>query len=248
MGNSPHEPGKAWFTTTHWSVVLAARDQSMPQAEDALQQLCQSYWYPLYAFFRRQNSSPQDAEDLVQGFFQRLLKKNYLDSVDQTKGKFRSFLLASAKHYMADARKYATRQKRGGSKLTLSLDVSIAEDRYQHEPADSVTAETLFDLRWALTLLDEVMKQLEHEYERTEKQKLFTRLQPFLLGDSVNQTYREAGQSLKLTEGAVKVAVHRMRVRYQSLLREKVAQTVASREQVDEEIDHLIAILRSTAS
>jgi RNA polymerase sigma factor (sigma-70 family) len=248
MEPTPHETrlrdGQPWFATTHWSVVLTAREDALPQAEEALERLCQTYWYPLYAFFRRQGCSPHDAEDLVQGFFHRLLEKKFLEAVDRRKGKFRSFLLAAAKHYLADARKHDTRQKRGGTNRALSLDVALAENRYRHEPADTVTAETLFDRRWALTLLDEAMDRLEGEHKRIGKEALFARLQPFLLGDAVGVTYREVASSLQMSEGAVKVAVHRLRARYQSLLREQVAQTVASSEEVDEEIDHLVEVLR----
>jgi DNA-directed RNA polymerase specialized sigma24 family protein len=172
--SSPSAQG-GWFATTHWSIVLTARDPACPQAADALEKLCRSYWYPLYAFVRRQGHDENSAKDLTQGFFARLLEKNYLAQVKQDKGKFRSFLLASLKHYMADERDKERAQKRGGGQVLLSLDETVGEDRYRAEPVDVMDAEKLYERRWALTLLDQARERLKDEFLKAGKSHLYER-------------------------------------------------------------------------
>src|SRR2546430_9901540 len=161
--NSPHA-STHWFATTHWSVVLAARQQTSPEAGEALESLCRAYWYPLYAFIRRRGYDSHDAQDLTQGFFTRLLEKNYLAQADREKGRFRSFLLAALKHFLSDEQDRARAQKRGGGQALISLDEQTAEGRYRLEPADVMSAEKLFERRWALTLLEQARTRLCDEY------------------------------------------------------------------------------------
>jgi RNA polymerase sigma factor (sigma-70 family) len=239
--SSSGNPGH--FETTHWSVVLAAADAGDTCGRESLARLCRIYWYPLYAFVRRQGHGPHDAQDLTQGFFARLLEKNYLGDVDSAKGKFRSFLLAALKHFVCNewARKNAL--KRGGGCTILPLDGDAAETRYQREPQDQSTSEKLFEKRWALTLLHEVLQRLEDEYRATGKQALFDELQSSLTGDRNAPAYAEIAARLGTTEGAVKVAAHRLRSRYRELLRDEIAQTVADPAEIDDEIRQLFAAL-----
>lgn len=232
-----------YFATTHWSVIASARQSGSPQALAALEQLCQTYWYPLYAFVRREGHSPHDAQDLTQEFFARLLEKNYLDDVDRGKGKFRSFLLAALKHFLANEWDRRNAQKRGGSKIHLSIDAQSAETRYRLEPADPQNAEKFFERRWALTLLDQVLEHLRSEAVTAGKADDFDQLKISLTVDKQSVPYSELAGRLRLTEGAVKVAVHRLRQRYRELLRAEIARTVSRPEDVDEEIRHLFAVL-----
>lgn len=233
-------PGARQFVTTRWSVVLAAGRDST-QAHDALEHLCRVYWYPLYAYVRRQGHSPEDAQDLTQSFFAKLIAKHYLGDVDRSKGKFRSFLLASLKHFLANEWDKARAQKRGGGQTVVSLD---AETRYGLEPSDEASADKIYERRWALTLLDEVLKRLRDEYAADRKGKLFEELKETLTAGKSEVGYAEIGMRLGMSEGAVKVAVHRLRQRYRDLLRAEVAETVASPEEVDEEIRALFAAVR----
>jgi RNA polymerase sigma-70 factor (ECF subfamily) len=232
--------GGDWFTTTHWSVVLAAGQTASPQSEAALEELCRTYWYPLYAFARRQGSSPEDAQDLTQGFFARFLEKNYLDQVQRGKGKFRCFLLASLKHFLADERDKARALKRGGGKSLLSLDDDAAEGRYRLEPVDKMDAEKLFERRWTLTLLEEAGRRLKQEYAEAGKSELYDRLKVLESGDSNAPRYSEVATLLGLTDSGVKTAVFRMRQRYRELVRAEVANTVENPSEVDEELRYLI--------
>jgi RNA polymerase sigma-70 factor (ECF subfamily) len=228
------------FAETQWSIIRAARGDS-DRAASALEQLCRRYWYPLYAFVRRRGHTAEDAQDLTQGFFARLLEKDWLDQVDPSKGKFRSFLLASMKHFLANARDHAQAVKRGGGRTTLSLDADTAESRYANEPFDSLTPERIYDRRWALTLLEQVMASLREEYVLGGKQSLFEHLKPVLVAQAA--PYAEIGRDLKMSEGAVKVAAHRLRQRYREILRTQVAQTVASPEELEEELRDLLKAL-----
>jgi RNA polymerase sigma-70 factor (ECF subfamily) len=239
---SPSEQG-GWFTTTHWSIVLTARDPACPQAADALEKLCRSYWYPLYAFVRRQGHDESSAKDLTQGFFARLLEKNFLAQVDQDRGKFRSFLLASLKHYMADERDKERAQKRGGGQIPLSLDETVGEDRYRAEPVDVMDAEKLYERRWALTLLDQAKERLKKEYLTAGKSQMYARLQAFDVGGGDNPAYADVAVDIGLSESGLRTAIFRMRQRYRELVREEVAQTVRSQQEVDEEIRHLIVVV-----
>jgi RNA polymerase sigma factor (sigma-70 family) len=230
------------FATTHWSLVLAARDRADPGARDALASLCALYWYPLYAYVRRRGRRADEAHDLTQEFFARLLAKDFLAGVDRSKGRFRSFLLAAFNHFLANERDHARAKKRGGGRAVLSLDAADAEGRYRAEPADGLTPENLFERRWALTLLQEVMARLRADYDAKAKGRLFDRLRGFLVGEK-GAGYREVADELGLSEGAVKVAVHRLRQRYRELLHEEIGRTVATPEEIEEEIRELFAAL-----
>ena len=237
--------GAGGFARTHWSVVLAAgrSDQDSVRARDALEKLCRAYWFPIYAFVRRHGRSPHDAQDLTQEFFARLLEKNYLAGADRAKGRFRSFLLGAVKHFLANEWDKARAQKRGGGKSPVPIDFSSAETSFGVEPADQWTAEKMFDRRWALALLEQVLRRLRDDYVRDGKEKLFEQLKPTLTEASRSVPYAEIAARLGSTEGAVKVAVHRLRQRYRDILRAEIAQTVAGPEEVEDEIRNLFAAL-----
>lgn len=242
MPNQP-EHG-AHFFTTQWSLVVRAGDLANPAAQAALETLCGRYWFPLYAYVRREGYGMHDAQDLTQAFFARFLEKDYLHDVDPSRGRFRSFLLASLRHFLANARDHAKAAKRGGGRTALSLDFSQAEDRYLHEPASDWTAEKLFHRRWAVEMLHAVMERLQAEWATPEKRAFFLAVQAFLSDVAPTRTYGDVAEELGMTEGAVKTAVHRMRRRYRELLREEIAQTVSDPEEVDEEIQQLFGALQ----
>ena len=231
------------FVTTHWSVVLTAGRNDTTRAHDALARLCQTYWHPLYAYVRRVGNSPHDAQDLTQEFFARLLEKNYLAAADESRGRFRSFLLAALKHFLANEWDKARAQKRGGGQIPISIDVGAAETSCHFEPADTTTADKIYERRWALTLLDHVLRRLREEYVRDGKQKLFEQLKPTLTEASRSVAYAEIARRLDTTEGAVKVAVHRLRQRYREILRAEIAETVAGPDEVEDELRNLFAAL-----
>jgi len=233
------------FATTHWSVVLAARETDAPQAAAALEKLCRTYWYPLYAYLRRRGYGEHDAQDLTQGFFAHLFERDWLHGVARDKGRFRSFLLASLNYFLADQRDRANAQKRGGGQPTISFDAREAEERYRLEPVDERSPDKLFERRWAMTLLDQVLARLGQEFADAGKRELFNRLQPFLVEGTGEKTYAETAREGGMTEEALKKAVQRMRRRYHQLFREEIAQTVASPEEVEEELRHLCAVLGS---
>jgi RNA polymerase sigma-70 factor (ECF subfamily) len=239
---SPALSGQAWFATTHWSVVLAAGQSTDAQASEALEQLCRTYWYPLYAYVRREGSSATDAQDLTQEFFARLLEKNYLAQVERQKGKFRSFLLAALRHFLADQRDRARAVKRGGGADCLSLDAQTAEGRYRLEPVDRMDAEKIYERRWAMTLLEQALTRLRDENVAAGKTELFERLRDFVAGES-DVSCGEAAAQLALTESAVKSALHRLRQRYRELVREEVAHTVADPAEIDTELRYLITVM-----
>ncbi len=228
------------FNATRWSVVLAA-GRGTSEARGALEQLCEIYWYPLYAFVRRQRRGPEDAADLTQSFFAKLLEHQWLDGVAREKGKFRSFLLAAMKHFLANERDRAQAQKRGGGRTLVSLDAQSAESRYATEPRDTRTAERIFDRRWALTLLEQVLTRLRNEMAAGGKSELFDQLKPTLTGQTPPLAH--IAEKLHMTEGAVKVAAHRLRRRYRELIREEVAQTVDDEKDVDDELRDLMSAL-----
>ena len=236
-------PAATNFTTTHWSVVLASADWDSPQSAAALEQLCRAYWYPLYAFVRRQGHNPHDAEDLLQSFFACFLEKQFLNDVDRAKGRFRSFLLAALKHFLADEWDKAKTHKRGGAVQFLSLEEGVAEGRYWEEPASDLTAEKLYEQRWACTLLERVMDRLEADSAEAGKRHFFEGLKPFLVGESRSVSYAELAARFGVSEAALKMKVQRLRHRYQRLLREEIAQTVASPEEVEDEIRYLFQVL-----
>jgi RNA polymerase sigma-70 factor (ECF subfamily) len=229
--------------TTHWSVVLTAGRSDTTRARDALAKLCQSYWYPLYAYARRRGYSPADAEDLTQGFFERLLEQNWIADADRTRGRFRTFLLSAMTHFLADEWDRARAQKRGGGVPLLPLEFDTAETRYSREPADHATPEQHFERRWAMTLLEQVLVRLQNEYQQDGKADLFALLNPCLVGDRAAQPYADLAKRLGATEGAVKSAVHRMRQRYRQVLRDEIANTVAGPAEVEAELRHLFAVL-----
>jgi len=243
---SPASSGNANFATTHWSLVVAAAKDSSPQARAALAELCGNYWYVVYAFVRRRGKQVDDARDLTQEFFTRLLEKDYLESADRERGRFRTFLLTAVSHFLSNELERACAQKRGGNVTTLSLDFDRGEERYQREPADHWTAEKIFDRRWALTLLDQAVTQLKQEYSNSGKGVLFGEIKVFLTGDTGAPTYEEPAARLAMTPGAVKVAVHRLRQKYRESLRQLIAQTVAAEDDIDSELHVLLAALRGS--
>src|SRR5437870_1594059 len=231
------------FATTHWSVVLAARDRGDLRASQSLETLCRVYWYPIYAYVRRCGYDATEAEDLTQEFFFRLLDKNYLAQVDPGKGRFRSFLLVAIKHFLSNERDRARAVKRGGRVTFVSVDEINAEGRYQHEPAMHLSPEKLFEQRWALALLEQVLAKLRGDFAAKGKEALFDELKVYLTGSKKFLTYSEQAARLGMTEAAVKMTVQRMRKRYAELLREEIAHTVARPDEVQDEIRHLFAIL-----
>ena len=248
MADSPNtssNPSKdSGFATTHWSVVMAAGTGHSPQAADALEQLCRTYWYPLYAFVRRHVAEAHDAEDLTQEFFTRFLAKEYFGRADPALGRFRSFLLACLKNFLAEQLRQARRLKRGGGQTVISWDSRTAEERYRLEPADPVTPEQVYDRRWALTLLETVLARLTAEQSAAGKEQVFAQLKDHLWGEGRETGYAEMAARLGMTEGAVKVTVHRLRRRFRDLLREEVAHTVAADAEIDEELRHLVRVIR----
>jgi len=222
---------------------LARRDDTV-RAEPALAELCRNYWYPLYVYVRRMGRSPQDAQDLTQEFFARLIEKRWLDRAEQSRGRFRSFLLATFKHFLAAEWHRERAAKRGGGQPALSLDGVEAEDRYKLEPADTATPEALYDRRWAMTVLDQALARLEAEQRADGHAARFEALKDCLLGEPGEETLAELGARLCQTEAAMKSIVRRLRERYRILLREDIAQTVDGAEGVDEELRSLLAALR----
>jgi RNA polymerase sigma factor (sigma-70 family) len=243
---SDPEPTKArpreYFNTTQWTQVLNAGRNDSTGAREALEELCRTYWYPLYVFARRQGQSPHDAEDSTQGFFARLLKLDSLADVRREKGKFRSFLLASFNHYLADEWDRARARKRGRDQL-IPLDFTSAEARLNREPTDSLTPEKSFERKWAMTLLEAVVQGIQREYEGAGKGALFMALRFSIVDEESKVPYAELAERLNLREPALRVAVHRLRQRYRELLRAEIARTVATEGEVDEEIRHLFGVL-----
>jgi RNA polymerase sigma factor (sigma-70 family) len=231
------------FPSTHWSVVLTAHADNPARARDALENLCTVYWYPLYAFLRRRGHQPADAEDLVQGFIAHLLDHQFFEVADPAKGRFRSYLLASLNHFLADAADWSGRLKRGAGKRSLSLDVVAAEHRYAQEPVDPHTPEQLFERQWALTLLDTVLQRLETEAVESGRASLFRQIKGVLLGDRSGVRYAELAPQLGLSASALTMTVHRLRRRYRELVREEIAHTVSHPVEIDEEMRHLFHVL-----
>ena len=240
---TPSETGEGRFALTHWSVVLAAGRSDSTHARTALEKLCCTYWQPIYAYVRRQGHRSHDAQDLTQEFFSRLLEKKSLADVDRAKGRFRSFLLASLKHFLANEWDKAKAQKRGGGQLLISIDAQSAETACGIDPADQASAEKIFERRWALTLLDHALQRLRQEHVQEGKEHLFEQLKGTLTEASRSVRYAEIAAQLEMSEGAVKVAVHRLRQRYRELLRAEIADTVATPGEVEEEIRALFSAL-----
>lgn len=231
------------FVTTHWSVVLAAGEAEGTGAASALAELCQAYWYPLYAYVRRCGYEADRAQDLTQEFFARLLEKHYLRDADPARGRFRSFLLAAMRHFLSNERDRVGAAKRGGHAAILPMEIETTEGIYTREVPDTETPEVIFERQWALTTLKRTLERLRAEYERAGRGMVLRRLEGFLTGDADVAPYVEVSRELGMSEGAVKVAVHRLRKRYGRLLREEIGQTVADPAEVDDEIRALFAAL-----
>mgnify|MGYP001185071297 CR=1 FL=1 len=241
--NAPSAVAQPLFATTHWSVVLAAGSRESPEASAALEKLCCTYWYPLYAYVRREGHTPADAQDLTQGFFADLLARNALAHVGREKGKFRSFLLAALRHFLSDQRDQARAVKRGGGKEMLSLDAEKAEGRYGLEPIERLDAEKIYERRWAMTLLGQAWTRLREESVAHGKLQQFERLAEFVAGEA-EVTCVSAASELGLTESAMRSVVHRLRERYRALIREEIACTVSAPGEIDEELRYLITVMR----
>jgi RNA polymerase sigma factor (sigma-70 family) len=240
----PQAKAQGRFASTHWSVVLAAGRLNSAESNEALATLCQVYWYPLYAYARRRLNRAEDAQDLTQGFFAELLEKAYLQTVDPGRGKFRSFLVTAFQHYLSKQTDRAAAQKRGGHRQMFRLDFQAGESRYHFEPADHATPESIFERRWALTLLDQTLSQLREEMTQAGRQRLFEILKETLTGDGFSRPYSQLGAELDMSEQAIKVAVHRLRRRYRELLRASIAETVPGPAEIDSELRDLFAALQ----
>ncbi|HVM47279.1 MAG TPA: sigma-70 family RNA polymerase sigma factor [Candidatus Acidoferrum sp.] len=238
---APAPASDAWFVTTHWSVVLSAQEKESGLCAAALETLCRTYWFPLYAYARRQGKAPHDAQDLTQGFFGRLLEKDYLQAAAREKGKFRTFLLVAFKRYLANEWDREHAQKRGGFTPVVSIDQELAESRFAAEPAHHEQPDVLYDRQWAMALLDQTMRQLQEEYVASGRAKLFEYLQSCLVREESALPYAEIAARLNLSEAAVKMAIHRLRARYREILRAQIAHTVSGPEEVEEEIRELFA-------
>src|SRR6516225_423358 len=234
-------PGPYQFPTTRWTLVVAAGDPHRKEARSALISLCENYWYPLYAYLRRRGCPPDQAQDLTQDFFIRVLEGRYLDRADPEKGRFRSFLLTSLKFFVADEEDRRRASKRGGGQL-VPLEFSSGEERYQREPGHDETPERIFERRWALSVLDRVVERLRNEFIQHGRPVHFERLKVFLLGQS-DAPYAALAQELNTSEGALNVAIHRLRKRYRDLFRQEIADTVADPAAVESELRYLATVL-----
>jgi DNA-directed RNA polymerase specialized sigma24 family protein len=238
---SPQGPRS--FETTRWSLVISAGQVGTPESQEALATLCNLYWYPTYLFVRRRGYGAEEGLDLTQGFFTRLLEKNDLATADRSRGRFRSWLLGCLKHFLSNEWDRTKALKRGGGKAILSINAEDAEGRYLREPSHDLTPERTFDRRWALTLLDQTLSTLKDECKKNGKQSLFEALKPALAGEGRDEGYADIGEQLGMSEGAVKVAAHRLRSRYRDILRARIGETVDTEAAVDEEIRDLFAAL-----
>jgi len=237
------QEGVAQFATTHWSVVLTAQERS-PAADAALEKLCRTYWWPLYGFVRRQGYSPEEAQDLTQGFFALVLERRDFDAVRREKGRLRSYLLVSLKNFLAKARRRELTVKRGEGRSLVPLDELLTRERGDLEPASALSADNVYERRWALTLLEQVLAHLEEEYRVAGKELLFESLNELLAGESAGPSQGDIAKKLGMTEHAVKQAFYRLRQRYRELLREEIAHTVAVPADVEDELRHFISVLQ----
>ncbi|HTL57149.1 MAG TPA: sigma-70 family RNA polymerase sigma factor [Candidatus Limnocylindrales bacterium] len=237
--------GDRMFITTHWTAVITAGDSAAPGAREALEKLCQIYWYPLYAFIRRKGYPPQEAEDLTQSFFARFLEKRYLHDVAPEKGRFRTFLLCSLNHFLANEWDKSQRLKRGGGLTFLPLETPHAEDLYNRDQTQSDSPENAFDRHWAARMLEVVLSRLRAEFDGPGHLERFSELKPFLLGEPNADGYAAIAARLQLSEQGVKSAVHRLRQRFRELFREEISSTVATRAEIDEELRYLVRLMTS---
>ena len=242
--DASRQHGGVAFTTTHWSVVLDAQGES-PAAQEALEKLCRTYWRPIFAFLRRQGLLPAEAEDVTQGFFAELLERRSLEAVRKEKGRLRSFLLGGLKYFLANEKRRVTAIKRGKGQRLIPLEELRAGNRIEIGPADPMTAEMIYERRWALTVLEQVLSRLRDEYRAAGNAELFDSLKALLPDEPGAPSQAEIAARLGLTENAVRQAFYRFRQRYQSLLREEIANTVATPGDVEDELRHLIAVLES---
>jgi len=240
--SAPHGP--VAFTTTHWSVVLEAQGES-PAAHEALEKLCRTYWRPIYAFLRRQGFGQEEAEDITQGFFVQLLERKRFSAVRKEKGRLRSFLLGALKYFLADEQRRAMAIKRGKGQRLISLEELRADERIDMEPSDPMTAEMIYERRWALTVLERVLSRLKAEYVGAGNAALFDSLKELLPDEPGAASQAEIAARLGMTENAIRQAFYRFRQRYQSLLREEIAQTVATPADIEDELRHLIVVLEA---
>lgn len=231
--------GRAPFAPTRWSVVLAAADRQSPSARDALQALCETYWYPLYAWARRSGKSADDAAELTQEFFARLLENQLLDRADPQRGRFRSYLLTAFKRFLINEYDRTQAARRGGGRMPISIDVGVGEQRYAFEPADNWTPEAIFERRWALTLLERTLARLQQEYEDRSRGELFRLCRGHLAAGEQAASCREIAAQFRITEAAVRVAIHRMKTRYRELLAEEVSATIDENDSIVEEMKGL---------
>jgi RNA polymerase sigma-70 factor (ECF subfamily) len=244
--SAPSAQGRSLFVTTHWSVVLAAKDKSSPDSAAALEALCRAYWYPLYAFVRRQGHPPCDAQDLTQEFFARLLAKDYLSAAAREKGRFRTFLRVALKRFLANEWERARRLKRGGGQAALPLDTAMGEVRYQAEPGGGLPPDRLYERRWAMTLLEQALGRLRAEHRAAGKTVEFEQLKGVLMAERGAVEYGALAAALGLSEGAARVAAHRLRKRFRQLFRAAVADTVSGPGEVESELRYLVGMLAQT--
>jgi DNA-directed RNA polymerase specialized sigma24 family protein len=240
----PSVPGQGRFPATSWGVVLAAGGCDAIHRREALERLCATYWYPLYAYIRRRGHDAEEAQDLTQEFFARMLEKDWLSGVDAETGPFRCFLLTAVKCFLANEHDRAQTQKRGGGRTIVPFEAALVEDWYRREPGDEETPESIYDRRCALALLDRALKRLQVEAQAADKSWQFERLSPYLSSEAQPGEYGRIGAELGMGAGAVGVAVHRLRHRFREAVREEVAATARSLQQVEEELRHLLAALR----
>jgi RNA polymerase sigma factor (sigma-70 family) len=245
---SPIPEAARQFASTRWSLVVAAGQRNLPESEAALASLCRLYWYPLYAYARRHLPNVEDAQDLTQEFFARLLERDYLRQADRQRGRFRSFLLTAFKHFLTKEQERANAQKRGGGRKLLPLDFPSGEQRYQREPSHEATAEALYERGWALTLLQQALARLREEQTGAGKERLFECLKGTLTGEDTPRPYAELAAELGMSGEAIKVTVHRLRRRYGELLRAEIAQTVTTAEEIEDELRDLFAAVRAKKS
>ena len=241
---SSSEPGSAQFATTHWSVVLAAKECDSRSVQEALEKLCRTYWYPLYAYVRQRGREPHEAQDLTQEFFLRLLDKHYLAQVDRRKGKFRSFLMVAVNHFLANEWDRAKAAKRGGRVAFIPFEEASAEERYALELVTDASPEKIFERRWALAVLEQALERLRREVEAAGKSQLFAALHPFISREAAAGEYADVGKGLGIAAGAVAVAFHRLRTRYREMVRQEISNTLMNAAEVDQEMRHLFAVLR----
>jgi len=241
-GNANH--GAVAFATTHWSVVLEAQGES-PAAQEALEKLCRTYWRPIYGFVRRQGSKPEEAEDLTQGFFALILERKDLNIVRKEKGRLRSYLLTSVKHFLADESRHAMAVKRGKGQRLIPLDDIRERERVDVERSDRLTADQIYECRWAFTVLEEVMARLRDEYRSAGNVRFFDQMKKMLMDEPSRLSQAQVASEFDMTENAVKQAFYRFRQRYQTILREEISHTVAMPSDIEDELRHLIAVVRA---